>query len=208
MLLLGLTEAVAAVRTPIVVGVSRNSLRLYPWLHRVIPNGVDLDMFAPDGTRAEEPTVLFVGTYHGRKRGALLMEAFERDVRPAIPDARAVDGVQRCAERTRSRGARATRRRSTGCARPRRLGLASRAATRDSGSRTSRRWRADYGSLPHRTQERDVLEGCASARLVASEQLGDALRSALSSTALLAREPIVEQFGWPAVVGSYERLYV
>jgi phosphatidylinositol alpha-mannosyltransferase len=87
MILLGLTEVVSAVRTPNVIGVSRSALRFYPWLHRTIPNGVDVDAFRPDGLREEAPTVLFVGTYGGRKRGAMLMEQFAQSVLPAIPDA-------------------------------------------------------------------------------------------------------------------------
>ncbi len=87
MLLLGVTEAVSAIRTPDVVGVSRNSLRWYPWLHRVIPNGVDLGRFGPGGQREPRPTILFVGTYHRRKRGALLQQVFVDYVLPRIPDA-------------------------------------------------------------------------------------------------------------------------
>jgi phosphatidyl-myo-inositol alpha-mannosyltransferase len=87
MLLLGLTELISAVRTPVVVGVSRNSIRMYPWLRRVIPNGVDTELFRP-GQPCAEPTVLFVGTYHGRKRGALLAQTFSNEVLPVITNAR------------------------------------------------------------------------------------------------------------------------
>lgn len=37
--------------------------------------------------RAAHPTILFVGTWHGRKRGRVLAEAFANDVRPRLPDA-------------------------------------------------------------------------------------------------------------------------
>jgi len=88
MLFLGLTEALSALRTPIVVGVSQNSIRRYPWCDRVIPNGIDTQVFHPSGERrAAQPTVLFVGTYERRKRGKLLMKVFDQEVRPAIPDA-------------------------------------------------------------------------------------------------------------------------
>ena len=40
------------------------------------------------GDPAPEPTILFVGTWEGRKRGALLHRAFQEHVRPAIPNAR------------------------------------------------------------------------------------------------------------------------
>ncbi len=50
------------------------------------PDGVDLDTFHP-GPKETLPTVLFVGTWGGRKRGALVHEAFMADVRPFHPDA-------------------------------------------------------------------------------------------------------------------------
>ena len=93
MIALGLTEVVSAVRTPIVVGVSKNSIRFYPWLNRVIPNGVDTSVFGVcDGNRPKQekeavPTILFVGTYDSRKRGRLLVETFTNYVRPRVPDA-------------------------------------------------------------------------------------------------------------------------
>lgn len=47
--------------------------------------GVDVQ---PSGAvRAESPTILFVGTWEGRKRGGLLADAFARHVVPAFPDA-------------------------------------------------------------------------------------------------------------------------
>jgi glycosyltransferase involved in cell wall biosynthesis len=53
---------------------------------RTIGLGVDLDRFHP-GQEAARPTVLFVGTWEGRKRGRLVFDAFTRDVLPALPDA-------------------------------------------------------------------------------------------------------------------------
>ncbi len=93
MIALGVTEALSSIRTPIVVGVSKNSIRFYPWLHEVIPNGVDTSLFGVGGAgdRSQEkeavPTILFVGTYDSRKRGRLLVETFTNYVRPRIPDA-------------------------------------------------------------------------------------------------------------------------
>ena len=40
--------------------------------------------------RAERPTVLFVGTWNGRKRGRMLQQCFEDAVLPRIPDAQLV----------------------------------------------------------------------------------------------------------------------
>jgi glycosyltransferase involved in cell wall biosynthesis len=55
----------------------------------VIPNGVDTARFAPGDAegRADHPVVLFVGTWHGRKRGKDLAAAFVRDVLPRVPEA-------------------------------------------------------------------------------------------------------------------------
>jgi phosphatidyl-myo-inositol alpha-mannosyltransferase len=83
---LGVTEALSAVRTQSVVGVSRNSIRMYPWLDRVIPNSVDADVFHP-GEKADRPTILFVGTWKNRKRGALLASVFADEVLAVVPDA-------------------------------------------------------------------------------------------------------------------------
>jgi glycosyltransferase involved in cell wall biosynthesis len=87
---LGMTEVLSAMRTPVVVGVSENSTRLFPWHATVIPNGVDTTLFRPDASTPKEadPTILFVGTYQRRKRGALLHRVFREYVRPRVPGAR------------------------------------------------------------------------------------------------------------------------
>jgi glycosyltransferase involved in cell wall biosynthesis len=57
------------------------------WLGRDghLPFGVDAP--AGPGDPAPSPTVLFVGTWAGRKRGAFMHETFLRDVLPRVPDA-------------------------------------------------------------------------------------------------------------------------
>lgn len=86
MLLLGISEIVATVVADRTVAVSENTRRWMPWVRTVIPNGVDLVRFHPR-ERSPKPSVLFVGTYHARKRGQLLADIFEREVLPAVPDA-------------------------------------------------------------------------------------------------------------------------
>ena len=92
MFMLGLSEILATKVADRTVCVSQNTVKYYPWVKDVIMNGVDTAAFrpsAPDGSeREEKPTILFVGTYHNRKRGKLLMEEFDRVVRPALPDTR------------------------------------------------------------------------------------------------------------------------
>ncbi len=69
------------------VGISRTTGAAIGQLDAVIPCGCDLEFFRP-GIKEVRPTVLFVGTWEGRKRGKLVAEVFERVVRPRIPDAR------------------------------------------------------------------------------------------------------------------------
>jgi glycosyltransferase involved in cell wall biosynthesis len=89
MLALGFSEMLASVVADETVVVSPRTRRWTPWVRRVIPNGVDTGRFRPDDAqRASSPTLLFVGTWHNRKRGADLARAFQRDVLPAVPDAR------------------------------------------------------------------------------------------------------------------------
>lgn len=85
MFALGMSELLATIVADETVAVSRNTTRWYPWIRRVIPNGVDLTVFTPAANKATRPTVLFVGTFGNRKRGWLLAEAFKKDVLPQLP---------------------------------------------------------------------------------------------------------------------------
>ena len=61
------------------------------WYHTIgsLGCGVDLDDSpgASATRRSEHPTILFVGTWEGRKRGRLLADAFEQHILPTLPDA-------------------------------------------------------------------------------------------------------------------------
>ena len=81
-------ELVAALRADAVVGVSRASVRHLPRGADVIPNGIDVAAFAPDGTpKSEAPSILFVGELDSRKRGRWLAGEFAARVRTRVPDA-------------------------------------------------------------------------------------------------------------------------
>ncbi|MEM1108227.1 MAG: glycosyltransferase family 4 protein [Planctomycetota bacterium] len=69
------------------VAVSSNTRKYIPRIQEVVPCGLDLTRFKPGAAKTEKPTILFVGTMHGRKRGQLLLEAFRQHIRPAIPEA-------------------------------------------------------------------------------------------------------------------------
>ncbi len=70
-----------------VVAVSANTRRYNPFAKLVIPNGVDLDVFRPGEEKSTNPALLFVGTMHGRKRGAMLLDLFKNEIRPRVPNA-------------------------------------------------------------------------------------------------------------------------
>lgn len=69
------------------VAVSENTRRYIPFIRHVIPCGVNLQTFAPGNEKSPLPSVLFVGTMHGRKRGAMLLDLFLRKIKPAVPQA-------------------------------------------------------------------------------------------------------------------------
>lgn len=70
------------------VGVSDNTSQPNPFVRRTIPHGVDTRVFRPvPREKTPQPSLVFVGTSEGRKRGALLLEIFQDIVRPACPDA-------------------------------------------------------------------------------------------------------------------------
>ena len=68
---------------------STASMRHFPFVRaRTIPNGVPDEFFVPGEPKSRMPSVLFVGhRLDDRKRGALLLNEFQRVVRPALPDA-------------------------------------------------------------------------------------------------------------------------
>lgn len=88
MVALGLTEVLATVVADRTVLVSPGTRRWTPWVRSVIPNGIDSNRFRPDAAPpSAHPTILFVGTWHNRKRGAELARIFAQQVRPAVPGA-------------------------------------------------------------------------------------------------------------------------
>ena len=72
-----------------VVAVSESTLRDNPFVGHVIPHGVDDELFTswPAG-KTPDPSVLFVGTLGGRKRGSFLLDGFIKTIRAQLPTAR------------------------------------------------------------------------------------------------------------------------
>jgi glycosyltransferase involved in cell wall biosynthesis len=68
------------------VAVSENTRRHNPFVHHVIPNGVDTRIFRPTpGAKSASPSILFVGAVDGRKQGKFLLDVFSSVIRAAHP---------------------------------------------------------------------------------------------------------------------------
>lgn len=79
-------EQVGARAADVCTGISLTTQKRIPAVTRIVPPGVDLGRFSP-GSKSENPSILFVGTVAGRKRGAWLAEIFGREISPRFPDA-------------------------------------------------------------------------------------------------------------------------
>lgn len=88
-LLLYQLERLAVWRSTRVVANSHDTLRYYPQITEVIGCGVNTRAFRPDSTtgKSPKPSVLFVGTLGGRKRGEFLVEQFRASVKTRLPEA-------------------------------------------------------------------------------------------------------------------------
>ena len=73
-------------RAKISTGVSEVTRLRLPRVSEIVSNGVDLKRFYP-GEKSPKPSLLFVGTFEGRKRGNFLAERFQKDILPHVPDA-------------------------------------------------------------------------------------------------------------------------
>jgi glycosyltransferase involved in cell wall biosynthesis len=70
------------------VGISENTRRDNPFVRSVISLGVDQRVFRQTAeAKTDEPSIIFVGTALGRKRGNLLLEIFQQVVRASHPGA-------------------------------------------------------------------------------------------------------------------------
>ncbi|HSH62148.1 MAG TPA: glycosyltransferase family 4 protein [Acidimicrobiales bacterium] len=79
-------ERIARYLATVAVGISDNTARSVGPLDAIIPCGVNRADFKPR-RKSNAPSVLFVGTMGGRKRGQLLLDAFTSVVLPRVPDA-------------------------------------------------------------------------------------------------------------------------
>ena len=177
-----------------------------------LPCGVELptSSVAPED---EASTILFVGTWNGRKRGRLLHEAFVRDVRPKAPDAELVMVSDHCepAEGVRWLS------RPTDDELWELYGQASVFCLPSSyeGFGIPYIEAMATGTPVVATDNpgaRFVLDGGAAGLIVPDEQVGSSLLELLGDPALrdrLARagHERVEEFTWPRVVEAHEAAY-
>jgi glycosyltransferase involved in cell wall biosynthesis len=77
-------ERLAAMLATVSVAVGEDAASLHHTRH-VVGNGVDPALFTPGGKSAV-PTILYVGTWEGRKRGGWMYELFTEYIAPRHPD--------------------------------------------------------------------------------------------------------------------------
>lgn len=80
-------EIISCFRADVVTAVSKEVCKHYPRIRSVIGNGIDTELFSPRGNKAAHPTLLFVGQLNTRKRGWLVLKAFQEEIRPRLPQA-------------------------------------------------------------------------------------------------------------------------
>jgi phosphatidyl-myo-inositol alpha-mannosyltransferase len=79
-------EKLAAHLASITIAVGPDSSSIYK-TDKLIGNGVDTILFSP-GLKTEFPSLFFIGTWGGRKRGEFLHKVFLEEVLPCIPHAK------------------------------------------------------------------------------------------------------------------------
>jgi phosphatidyl-myo-inositol alpha-mannosyltransferase len=83
-------ELLAARLATTTYGIGLDSQLIYN-THGLLPLGGHFPEQQVDRERQEkapEPTIMFIGTWQGRKRGAFLHRVFQQEIRPVIPNAR------------------------------------------------------------------------------------------------------------------------
>jgi glycosyltransferase involved in cell wall biosynthesis len=180
----------------------------------VIPNGVDLERFHPEGKREAVPTILFVGTYERRKRGRLLAEVFEREILPRVPEARL---WMVCSDAPDRPG----------------IEVLGRLSNAELADRYRRSWvfclPSSYEGfgVPYieamasgtpviatpNAGAREVLADGKFGLLADAENLGEAILSIIRSRSLaaeLAQSGVAraEEYSWPSVIDRYEQVYL
>jgi phosphatidyl-myo-inositol alpha-mannosyltransferase len=80
-------EWISCLRRGALIGISKVTMHALPLVREVVPCCVPLDRYVPGTGKTEAPSILFIGDLDSRKRGRLLIETFERRIRPSFPGA-------------------------------------------------------------------------------------------------------------------------
>ena len=81
-------QELATALTQRTVGISENTRRHNPFVRESILLGADSTIFFPDqNQKTAHPSLMFVGTAEGRKRGRWLLDMFQKTIRMAHPSA-------------------------------------------------------------------------------------------------------------------------
>jgi phosphatidyl-myo-inositol alpha-mannosyltransferase len=78
------------------VGIGQDAKDIYN-LEKIIHIGADQNRFRP-GQKTGYPSILFIGTWEGRKRGQFMYDQFVKRIAPQFPEARLVMVSDRCPE--------------------------------------------------------------------------------------------------------------
>ncbi|MBN1306323.1 MAG: glycosyltransferase family 4 protein [Chitinispirillaceae bacterium] len=81
-----LFEWISCLRRGKLVALSPDTKRYLPMVKHFIPCCVPLDRFFPRGEKSSQPSILFLGDFNSRKRGALLLDIFSSIILPVHPD--------------------------------------------------------------------------------------------------------------------------
>lgn len=79
-------ELLSRLRSSVSIGISKATADHFRTdIH--IPDGIDTEIFRPDGAKSDRPSIMTVGhKLHDRKRLDLVVDAFKSVVRPAFPE--------------------------------------------------------------------------------------------------------------------------
>ncbi len=81
-----LLEKISASLATIPVAINEQTAKIYQ-IKEIIGHGVDHNLFKP-GKKTAFPSILFVGTWLGRKRGKLIFDLFCQKILPVLPKAK------------------------------------------------------------------------------------------------------------------------
>ena len=78
-------ERLSARLATVTAAVGEETAAIYG-VEELVDNGIDLERFRP-GPKSTAPSVLFIGTWDGRKRGKWMFEQFVGSILPRVPEA-------------------------------------------------------------------------------------------------------------------------